>query len=119
MLPGPCGREREGGEAGGFGGGDAEQAQLGLGELVDGALCDAVGVPLAYPPEPEQAADHSAEGDFGVGTGEPADGLSRLDVALRARRQAIGGIQGVQASAVMNPASQGGQEPPEISMPTA
>ena len=40
-------REREGGEAGGFGGGDAEHAQHGLGELVDGRLVDAFGVPLA------------------------------------------------------------------------
>jgi hypothetical protein len=46
-LPRVGGREREGGEAGGFGGGDAEQAQEGLGELVDGGLRDAFGVPLA------------------------------------------------------------------------
>ena len=41
LLPGVSGREREGGEAGGFGGGDAEQAQHGLGELVDRGLVDA------------------------------------------------------------------------------
>jgi hypothetical protein len=50
-LPGADIRERQGGEAGGFVGGDAEQAQLGLGELVDGGLRDAVGVlpPLPSP----------------------------------------------------------------------
>ena len=56
LLPGVSGREREGGEAGGFGCGDAEQAQLGLGELVDGGLRDAFRVPLAHPQQPEQAA---------------------------------------------------------------
>jgi len=53
-LPGLKGREREGGETGGFVGGDAEQAQFGLGELVDRGLRDSVGVPLAHPQQPEQ-----------------------------------------------------------------
>ena len=49
LSPSLNGREREGGEAGGFARGDAEQAQLGLGELVDGGLGDAFRVPLAHP----------------------------------------------------------------------
>ena len=32
------------------------EAQLGLGELIDGGLVDAVGVPLVHPQQPEQAA---------------------------------------------------------------
>jgi len=39
---------------GGFVGRDAEQAQLGLGELVDRGLRDAVRVPSAHPQQPEQ-----------------------------------------------------------------
>jgi hypothetical protein len=58
---------REGDQAGGFVGGDAEQAQLGLGELVDGGLGDAVGVPLAHPQQPDQASGHRAERDLGIG----------------------------------------------------
>ena len=56
LLPGVSGRERKGGDAGGFGSGDAQQAQLGLGELIHGGLRDAFGVPLAHPQQPEQAA---------------------------------------------------------------
>jgi hypothetical protein len=41
LLPGLNGREREGDEPGGFVGGNAQQAQLGLSELVDGGLRDA------------------------------------------------------------------------------
>jgi len=66
-------REREGGQAGGFAGGDAQQPQPGLGELIDGDLVDASGAPLG--------ARH----------------LPRLDVAQRARRQAAGDVQDVQA----------------------
>ncbi len=45
LLPGFNGRERQSDEAGGLVGGDAEQPQLGLGELIDGGLVDAFGVP--------------------------------------------------------------------------
>ena len=39
QLPRASGGEGQGGEAGGFGGGDAEHAQHGLGKLVNGGLC--------------------------------------------------------------------------------
>ena len=105
-LPGLNGREREGGQAGGFAGGDAQQAQLGLGELVDGGLGDAFGVPLAHPQQPEQAAGHGAERDLGIGNGEPALGLPGLDVAQGTRRQAAGDVQDVQAGT--------GEEPGDV-----
>src|SRR4029077_5988622 len=72
LLPGLNGREGEGGETGGFVGGDPEQAQLGLSELVDRDLRDAVGVPLAHPQQPDQASGHRAERDLRIGHGEPA-----------------------------------------------
>ena len=97
LLPRAGVREGEGGEAGGFGGGDAEQAQLGLGELVDGGLRDAFRVPLAHPQQPEHAAGRGAERDLGIGNGEPARGLPGLDVAQGARRQAGGDVQDIQA----------------------
>ena len=79
-LPGLDGRKREGDEAGGFAGGDAQQAQPGLGELVDGGLRDAFRRPLAHTEEPEHAADRGAERDLGIGNGEPVSGLPGLDV---------------------------------------
>ena len=106
QSPGAGVREWEGGEAGGFGRGKAEQAQHGLGELVDGGLGNAFGVPLAHPQQPEQAAGHSAERDLGIGNGKPARGLPRLDVAQGTRRQADGDVQGVQAGA--------GEEPGDV-----
>src|SRR5271165_3037938 len=48
LLPGVSGREREGDEAGGFGTGNAQQAQLGLGELIHGGLIHAFRMPLAH-----------------------------------------------------------------------
>jgi hypothetical protein len=70
-------------------GGDAEQAQHGLGELVDGGLGNAFGVPLAHPQQPEQAAGHGAERDLGIGNGEPARGLPGLDVAQAAAPSSV------------------------------
>ena len=103
LLPRAGVREREGGEAGGFGCGDAEQAQLGLGELVDGGLGDAFGVPLAHPQQPEHATGHGAERDLGIGHGEPPRGLPGLDVAQGARGQAGRDVQDVQAGAGKEP----------------
>ena len=110
-----------GDEAGGFVGGDAQQAQLGLGELVDGGLVDAFGVPLAYPQQPEQAAGHGAERDLGIGHGKTARGLPRFDVAQGARRQADGMSRASRPAPVRNPAMSGWVQPsrPEIRRPTA
>ena len=58
-----------------------------LGELVDGGLGDAVGVPLAHPQQPKQPPGHRAERDLRIGDGEPAGGLPGLDVPQRPRRQ--------------------------------
>jgi len=71
---------------GGFAGGHAEQAQHGLGELVDGGLGDAFGVPLAHPQQPQQAAGHRAERDPGIGHSETARRLPGLDIPQGAQR---------------------------------
>jgi hypothetical protein len=87
LVPRASRGKREGGEAGGFGGGHAEQPQHGPGELVDGGFRDAVGVPLAHPQQPEQAAGHRAERDPGIRHGEPARGLpARIEAAEQLAR---------------------------------
>src|SRR6185437_13608164 len=77
-------------EAGGFGTGNAEQPQAGLGELVHGCLIDSFRMPLARPQQPEQAAGHGAERDLRVDDGEAPGGLPGPDVAQGAWRQTAG-----------------------------
>ena len=60
------------GQAGGFGCGYAEQAQDGLGELIDSGLVHTFGVALAQPQQAEQPPGHGAERDPGLGDSEAA-----------------------------------------------
>ena len=94
MSPGAGVGERERGEAGGFGGRDAKQAQHGLGELIDGCLVDAFGVTLALAQQAEQAARYGAEGDLGVSDGEAPGVLACFDVAEGAGGQPGGDYPG-------------------------
>ena len=101
---------------------EPEQAQHGLGKLVNGGLLvNARGVALAHPQQPEQATGHGAERDLGIRNGEPARSLPSLDITQGARRQAARGVQSVQAGPVRNPAMSGWVQPsrPEILIPTA
>jgi hypothetical protein len=103
LLPGTGRGKVECGEPGGFGRGDAQQPQAGLGELVDGDLVDALGVAQVHSQQPEQSAGYRAERDLGVGNGEPARGLPRLDVPKSARCQAHRDVQGVEACSGKEP----------------
>ena len=87
---------------------DPEQAQHGLGKLIDGGLLvNARGVAPAHPQQPEQAAGHRAERDLGIRDGEPARSLPSLDITQGARRQAARDVQGVQACAGEDPGDVG------------
>jgi helix-turn-helix protein len=69
------------GEAPGLGRGYAEEAEAGLGELVDGVSGDPLGVALVEAQQTEETAGDGAERDFDVGDGGAAGGLAGADVA--------------------------------------
>ncbi len=74
-----------------------EQAQAGLGEVVDGAFGHPFGVALVEPEQTEEPAGYGAERDLGVGDGEAAGGLAGADVTKRAGCQAAGCVEELQA----------------------
>ena len=82
------GGQRQPGQASGLGGWEAEQAEAGLGELVDRALLDPFGMPLVQAQQPDEAARHGAESDLRVSHAELTRGLPGLDVPQGARGQA-------------------------------
>ena len=90
-------REGEPGDATRFGGAEPEQAQAGLGELVDGAFGHPFGVALVETEQTEEPARHGAERDLGVRDGETAGGLAGADVTKRVGCQAAGCVDELQA----------------------
>ena len=92
------GGQREPGQAFGLGGRQAEQAEAGLGELVDRALF-AFGLPLVEAQQPDEATRHGAESDLGVSHAELTRSTPGLDVPQGARRQAARCVEEVEAGA--------------------
>ena len=72
------GGQRQPGQASGLGGGEAEEPEAGLGELVDRALLEPIGMPLMQAQQPDEAARHGAESDLGVSHAELTRGLPGL-----------------------------------------
>ena len=101
------GRQRQPSEASRFGDGEAEQPEARLGELVDRALLEPIGMPLMQAQQPDETARHGAESDLGVSHAELPRGLPGRDVPHCAGARPPGASRRSRPAPVMNRATSG------------